>query len=203
MLDKLQNTRFSSLKIHNYYKSWPQCHQMSARLSYVEPQWWVEGATEAGSRWSQALNLLYNILQLKFNTFIFLRRGLCMHIRNSNEQFNVAFQFYLHMSKNTYQQAVCDFWSTKHACAHYCSYMWVLRYCGVIVLLMNNDIQCDTALHSTVSCFPKFRMPSNKQHPSYQISYQYILQRSTFPSGCLWSSFGLILHDCRYPYWTR
>ena len=66
VLYKLKNTRFSSHKIHNYYRSWPQCHQLSARLSYVEPQWWVEGATGAGSCWSQALNLLYNILQLKF-----------------------------------------------------------------------------------------------------------------------------------------
>ena len=48
-------------------------------------------------------------VQLKFNTFIFLRRGLCMHIRNSNEQFNVAFQFILARIQNTYQQVVRDF----------------------------------------------------------------------------------------------
>ena len=100
VLYKLKNTRFSSHKIHNYYRSWPQCHQLSARLSYVEPQWWVEGATGAGSCWSQALNLLYNILQLKFNTSIFLRRGLCTHICTSIEQFNVVFQFILaHIQK--------------------------------------------------------------------------------------------------------
>jgi len=40
---------------------------------------------------------------------------------------------------------------------------------------MNNNIQCDTALHSQVLYnSQKVKTPSNKQHPSYQVSYQYI-----------------------------
>jgi len=39
--------------------------------------------------------------------------------------------------------------------------------------IVNNNIQCDTAFHSQASYnSQKVGMPSNKQHPSYQVSYR-------------------------------